>query len=46
MAEENKKGGFWSWLGLGKKKESEAAQQEPSVLEKVEQNIEEIKEKV
>ena len=46
MAEENKKGGFWSWLGLGKKKESETAQQEPSVLEKVEQNIEEIKEKV
>ena len=46
MAEENKKGGFWSWLGLGKKKESETPQQEPSVLEKVEQNIEEIKEKV
>ncbi|EJS87059.1 hypothetical protein AAUPMB_15405, partial [Pasteurella multocida subsp. multocida str. Anand1_buffalo] len=31
MSTENKKGGFWSWLGLGKKQETpEATQTLPS----------------
>ncbi|UXN34693.1 signal recognition particle-docking protein FtsY [Avibacterium paragallinarum] len=36
MAEKNKKGGFWSWFGLGKKEEEAV---EPSLLQ---ENVEEI----
>lgn len=40
MANEKKKGGFWSWLGLGKKDD------EPQSSETVENNIEEIKQQI
>ncbi|VEB22736.1 signal recognition particle-docking protein FtsY [Avibacterium volantium] len=37
MAEKNKKGGFWSWFGLGKKKEETSNQAEVQETETVEQ---------
>lgn len=40
MANEKKKGGFWSWLGLGKKEDK------PQSSETVENNIEEIKQQI
>lgn len=39
MAEDKKKGGFWSWLGLGKKKE------EQTVADKIDDVVDEIKDK-
>lgn len=40
MAEDKKKGGFWSWLGLGKK------QAEQDVAEKIDDVVDEIKDKL
>ncbi len=40
MAEDKKKGGFWSWLGLGKKKE------EQDVADKIDDIVDEIKDKI
>ncbi|MFU2059779.1 signal recognition particle-docking protein FtsY [Avibacterium volantium] len=37
MAEKNKKGGFWSWFGLGKKKEETSNQAEVQETEIIEQ---------
>ncbi|MFZ7224236.1 signal recognition particle-docking protein FtsY [Avibacterium avium] len=37
MAEKNKKGGFWSWFGLGKKKEETSNQAEVQETESIEQ---------
>ncbi|MFZ7147165.1 signal recognition particle-docking protein FtsY [Avibacterium avium] len=37
MAEKNKKGGFWSWFGLGKKKEETSNQADVQETETVEQ---------
>lgn len=43
MSTENKKGGFWSWLGLGKKQETpEATQTLPST--ETSDNIEQVEE--
>lgn len=40
MAEDKKKGGFWSWLGLGKK------QAERDVADKIDDVVDEIKDKI
>ncbi|MDG2943242.1 signal recognition particle-docking protein FtsY [Exercitatus varius] len=40
MAEDKKKGGFWSWLGLGKK------QAEQDVADKIDDIVDEIKDKI
>lgn len=46
MAEDKKKGGFWSWLGLGKKKEEQAvADKIEDVTDKIEDKFEEIGDK-
>ncbi|SEQ14556.1 signal recognition particle-docking protein FtsY [Basfia succiniciproducens] len=50
MADEKKKSGFWSWLGLGKKEAGDSAEkqaeQAPSAYEKAEQTVEETKRKI
>lgn len=51
MADEKKKGGFWSWLGLGKEKTEEQPQETlaekvENTLEQVSQQIDEVEQKI
>ncbi|MCK3658172.1 signal recognition particle-docking protein FtsY [Pasteurellaceae bacterium Pebbles2] len=45
MADDKKKNGFWSWLGLGKKKE-ETLSETPEITEKVDDFVEDVKQKI
>lgn len=45
MAEENKKSGFWSWLGLNKKKEAETEQAVEHIQEKIGEAVEKTEDK-
>lgn len=44
MADEKKKGGFWSWLGLGKEKAENPPQE--TVTEKVENTLEQVSQEI